>query len=55
MGGLEMLDEFGDDYAEYMFSTGRAKEFLYGLKEGEDPEESEKFFGDCWEEPDGEE
>jgi hypothetical protein len=25
-----MRDEFGDDYADYMFSTGRGHEFLYG-------------------------
>ena len=32
MEELGMRDEFGDDYADYMFSTGRGEEFLYGRK-----------------------
>ena len=32
--GCAVSDEFGDDYAEYMFSTGRGQEFLYGRKGG---------------------
>jgi hypothetical protein len=34
MEELHMRDEFGDDYADYMFSTGRGREFLYGKNGG---------------------